>query len=221
MSFTVTNIVTGVQRVYSMLRTDDIVTYLNEIRPDILRRLRLRNTSQDISLTADTREYAITAPMLGATSIEYIRSATQSNRKALVATNSETLDIVNPNWRARASAEPREYYFVGTSTGSKIGFFPTPDTTTTGGYPIARIHYLDCDTLNSGSTIQDDVLSPMVYVHAICQRYAEDRGLEDLPLRMGLFRDEFDRNEDYLKGRQANATSTRLRCKSRRVSAAQ
>jgi hypothetical protein len=158
--------------------------------------------------------------MLGATSVAYLRSATVSDRRALDPTNVETLDIVNPQWRSRSSGEPRQYYFTDGLTGPKIGFFPKPNLTTTGGYPTITIYYLDCDILNSGSTVYDDMLSPMLYVHAICKRYAEDRGLEDLPIRMGLYDAEFDANEDYLKGRQTKSTSTRLRAKNRRTTAA-
>lgn len=218
MSFTVTNVVTAVQRVYSMLQTSDVVGYLNEVRPDILRRLRLRNTTQDISLTAGTDRYAVTTPMLGATAVEYIRSATASDRRVLDATNLETLDISYPNWRARESDEPRQYYFTDGTTGPLIGLFPEPDLSTSGGYPVVRIHYLDCNTLSSGDTISDNLLSPMLYVHAICKRYAEDRGLEDVGLRMQLFTDELGANEAYLKGRQANSKNTRFKLKSRRPS---
>lgn len=220
MSFTVATIVSSVQRTYSMLTTSDVVGYLNEVRPDILRRLRLRNTTQNINLTADTQEYAITVPMLGATSVSYIRSADEADKRALEPTNLEALDITQPQWRNRASSEPRSYYFIDGLTGPKIGFFPKPDLTTTTGYPIVTIYYLDCNTLASGDTVYDNLLSPMLYVHAICKRYAEDRGLEDLPLREKFFNDEYKANEDYLKGRQTKSHSTRLRVKSRRISAA-
>ncbi len=220
MSFTVATVVSSVQRVYSNLITADVVGYLNEVRPDILRRLRLRNTSQTVNLTAGTGEYAITTPMLGATSVEYRRSATDSDARILDPTNLETLDIVHPNWRNRESDEPRQYYFIDGLTGPKIGFFPEPDLTTTGGYPIITIRYLDCETLSSGSTIYDDILSPMLYVHNVCRRYAEDRGLDDLALRFKLCDDEMKANEDYLKGRQTKDASTRLRSANRRASAA-
>lgn len=220
MSFTVATVVSSVQRVYSNLITSDVVGYMNEVRPDILRRLRLRNTTQNVNLTASTGEYAITAPMLGATSVVYIRSATESDRRILEPTNLETLDIVHPNWRSREAGEPRYYYFIDGLTGPKIGFFPKPDLTTTGGYPIVTIYYLDCETLNSGSTIYDDILSPMLYVHNVCRRYAEDRGLDDLGLRLKLCADEMTANENYLKGRQTKDTSTRLRPANRRASAA-
>ena len=218
MSFTVANVVAGVQRVYSMLQSADVVGYLNEVRPDILRRLRLRNTTQTINLTAGTQEYAITTPMLGATAVEYVRSG--SDVKVLEPTNVETLDITNPSWRMVSATEPRSYYFTDSVSGPVIGLFPAPHLTTSGGYPLVRIRYLDSNTLTGGDTVFDNVLSPMIYVHAVCKRYAEDRGLEDLALRMKLFSDEMGLNETYLKGRQTKAGATRLRVASRRASGA-
>jgi len=219
MSFTVANILAGVQRTYSNLIVDDVVDYLNERRPKVLRTLRLRNTTQDIAPVADQREYTITLPMLGATSVEWIRSATQADVKPLIATNLETLDIVNPSWRNRTSAEPREYFFTDSGGTPKIGLFPPPPDSQTGGYPILRLHYLDCNTLTSGSTITDNLLSEKLYIDLVCMAYAEERVPDDVALRRDMFEKELADNEAYLKGMQANATSTRFRCKSRRVSA--
>lgn len=220
MSFSVASIVAGVQRVYSMLQSADVVGYLNEARPDILRRLRLRNTTQTLNLTAGQSEYAITTPMLGATAVEYVRSGGASDVKVLEPTNVETLDITNPSWRTVAATEPRSYYFSDSVSGPVVGLFPAPHLSTSGGYPLIRIRYLDCNALSGGDTVYDNVLSPMIYVHAVCKRYAEDRGLEDLALRMKLFSDEMGLNEAYLKGRQTKAGATRLRVASRRASAA-
>lgn len=220
MSFSVATIVAGVQRVYSMLQSADVVSYLNEVRPDILRRLRLRNTTQTINLTAGTREYAVTTPMLGATAVEYSRSAAAWDTRILEPTNLETLDITTPAWRAVSDSEPRAYYFTDSVSGPVIGLYPAPHLSTTGGYPLLRIRYLDSNTLAGGDTVFDNVLSPMVYVHAVCKRYAEDRGLDDLALRMKLFADEMALNETYLKGRQTKAGATRLRAASRRASSA-
>lgn len=220
MSFSVANIVSGVQRVYSMLQSADVVGYLNEVRPDILRRLRLRNTTQSLNLTAGIQEYAITTPMLGATAVEYLRSVTASDVRILEPTNVETLDITTPSWRSVTASEPRSYYFSDGVSGPVLGLFPAPHLTTTGGYPSVRIRYLDSNMLSGGDTVYDNVLSPMIYVHAVCKRYAEDRGLEDLALRMKLYADEFSLNETYLKGRQTKAGATRLRVASRRASAA-
>jgi hypothetical protein len=220
MSFSVTDIRKAVLNVYSMLNDDDILGYLNQVRPRILRQFRLRNTTQTFNITNGTQEYAITTPMLGATAVEYVRSATTGDFKVLESTSIERLDSENSAWRRRNVSEPTFYYFTDGLTGPKMGLTPTPDTTTASGYPNIRVRYIDCETVTTmASVLYDDLLSGAeLYSKAICERYSEDQGFTDYPLRRQLCMDCIAANEAYLKGRQRNDTTTQIFNSNRKVS---
>lgn len=122
----------------------------------------------DISLTSGTREYSLDPDIFQIKSGVYLTSA--SSYVPLWETSIDWLDYNAKSWRMQGTGQPTKYYELG----GNIGFYPTPNTTTSGGYPIAR---LTVKKRNAITSISDSLPSQIpnldAYVYGACLRYAQ------------------------------------------------
>lgn len=149
--------------------------YLNKVHRQLIIELPLRVTSRDVSVTANTSEYALTDAELRVWSAEWVLNA--NTRYDLRENEVTWLNLNRRGWRdAPAQSRPNEYYIWSNTTGRVVGLYPTPSVTTAAGYPVLRIHVSEGQTLTSGDTVLAALQSEDVYVYGMAARYGDDIG---------------------------------------------
>lgn len=150
--------------------------YLTEADAILAYHLPLRLTTEDINLTSGTREYAFSDSLISRVwTVRYLRSATADDSYKLEHTDLTKLDLESGNWEALDDGEPQSFYLGSSSAGAlRIGVSPSPDTTTSGGYPILRCRVSKTAALASGGSLPDNIRTATVYVACAAWRYAED-----------------------------------------------
>lgn len=163
---TAQTLVDRIRRNFSGLTEAEALEYLQEAHTHILGQIRLNIETVSISLTADTREYALDNDILRVWNAMYLTSATQGFQ--LVPTHVDRLDSTTHRWRIQGSSQPREWYVEE----SNLGLYPTPDTTTSGSYPAVSLEVTRDQTLSiSGTptTIPEFARRPHAWVAEACR----------------------------------------------------
>jgi len=112
------------------------VNLANEVHNDILTRCGIQTDTETITLTSGTKEYSLPVTARFATSVTYVRSASAEDVVKLLSRSQEEFENESPAYKYSDSGEPTSYYITHGSDGTvSIGLDPTPDTTTSGGYP--------------------------------------------------------------------------------------
>lgn len=201
MAVTVATCISRLQREFDDISQAIAEEYLSLADREILGRLPLREDTEDISLTSGTATYAFSAEtVIRIRSAEYLKSATVTNRKTLIATSIAELDLTNESWRATQNQEPTHYYLTSTSAGAmRLGLWPTPNTTTSGGYPLVRCYIHRSASLASGGSLPAIIRKPDMYVWCAGWLYAEDyRPFEKAQEMKARFENALREEEDYL-----------------------
>lgn len=206
MSENYTTLVACCRESYPDCSTTLALSYLNQIMRNLCRTIPLYRTSAQISLTAATQEYSLSDTVGQIQQVIYESSTT--GRRVL---KHHPLDYLNQDdevWRYRSDGEPNSYYVTETAASApsgalKIGFDPTPITTTSGGYPIVTIYYseLPADFVGADSSPQG-LERPNVLVYGANMLYAESRKMwEDVSAWKQLFDKEHSRQWFHVNGR--------------------
>lgn len=138
----------------------------DESHIEIMEELQIRASTLAISLTAGTREYALSATVQKITEAYYQPSSNEMSWIQLVPTSIQQL-AEQGNWRAQnQQVIPTQYYvFSALSSNTavnKIGFVQIPPTTTSASYPNVTL-YGEFITDLSGS---DEIPVAITYVDA-------------------------------------------------------
>lgn len=180
MAYTVTQVVTAVRQVFPDIADADIVDKINEANQVITQKTKIYpETTVDINLVAGTREYVLSATIQKVWAAAYVTSAGESGYQPLIETSQDELDIDNRTWRAQQNGVPYRYYELG----GYVGLYPTPNTTTSGGYPILRLFVNTQTTLTSISSLPSQVPTLEPWKWYACKEIA----LEKYPDRVGLY----------------------------------
>lgn len=159
---------------------------LQSIDDELTRKYKLIWSRETISLTADTQEYSLPSNTNKVYACTYEYSATDKER--LEATHIDWLDEYEPDWRNRDSSRPQKFY-VDIVNGN-IGFYPTPDTTTS-TYPrvIADVSKRR-GTLITSTDFGDDLPSYQAWVEGLRYRMALRTEDPRLQLYAAMYRQE-------------------------------
>lgn len=170
MAYSVQDVISQVQPHFAELTPPKIINILNDVNRDLYQSLRLEpGATQDITLVAGTKTYALNSLITRIWSVMYLTSATDG--RALTATSLDQLDYTYPNNRIAENSTPYAYY----EDGGYIGIFPPPDTATAGsGYPKVTIYCQKEPTsdMTISSTFPEIVRNIDAWVYAICEQYA-------------------------------------------------
>lgn len=177
MTFTVAGVENRVQRRFPDFVDATADEYINLVHQELLWELPLITTSEDISLTAGTQEYAVNAECIRIISAELVSSATV--RTPIEIVRKEYLDQVQPGWRSITRGTPSRMYLTRSTTAYTVGLLPIPVTTTSGGYPVLRLHESRTDELSTGDNLPQGLMTPDVYVYGALYRFALDNRATD------------------------------------------
>jgi hypothetical protein len=105
------------------------------------------------SFVVGTREYTLSNLVAKIYSARYVRSATQGDSRMLEPTSRDELHENYGDWEGHGNAEPRMFYV----RGNNIGFYPTPDTASSGGYPKVDLEVSMYATLTAATNLPDNI----------------------------------------------------------------
>lgn len=135
----------------------------------------IRLTSEDINLTAGTGEYATADELIARIwTARYVRSASTGDSKRLIHTDRTKLDLEFGDWRGADNGDP-DYFYIGSSSAGalRVGVWPFPDTTTSGGYPVLRLNISKTADLVTGNSLPSVIQDSELYVDCACWLYAK------------------------------------------------
>jgi hypothetical protein len=161
--------------------------YINEVHADLLRQLPLVTATEDLSVTSGTQEYAINEATVRIVAAEWVTSATE--RRSLVVTDYDYLNSEEPNWRRRSAGTPSRVYLWRSATDYVVGIDPKPNTTTSGGYPVLRLHATRVGTLTATGSLPKGIINKDVYAYGAMLRFAMDNRTyaDEVPTLKALF----------------------------------
>lgn len=152
---------------------------------------------QDVTLTADTREYSLPSNTVRVLACRYVTSATASDK--LQARHLDWFDAYDYNWRDQSSGTPMDYY-VDTANNN-IGLHPAPDTTTSGGYPKLTLDVSQRrGTLVVGTDFGSNLPSYQAWVEGLRHRMALRTSDERLGYYERMFNHELAQLDLMLRG---------------------
>lgn len=153
-----------------------ILDYINEVHDDLLSLVPLNRTEEDISLVANQTEYTLNPSTVRVWEAEYLRSAT--DRRPLKGEDITRLALAQPTWRNMPAGVPRRFFIDRDEDEQIVGILPKPNVTTSGGYPIVKLHVTRTETLTRTSNVPVGI-SGDVYVFGAMARFFTDPNLAE------------------------------------------
>jgi len=206
MPATITQVIASFRQVYPQCDTTRAQTFFETIHKRILAACKLRQKTEDITLTADQREYDLPSGAMRIFAAHYVTSSSDDDFHTLIETSEDDLDVRDPDWRRRTNSgdqEPEQYYITSaTDTDSakpKIGFLETPPTSTSGGYPKVVLSLTSLATLSGSETIPSNLLDEEVYVSGMAMLYAKRQDKENYQGWRQAFRDDLSETIEFVK----------------------
>lgn len=180
MAFLVQTVVTRLRRAYPDITEAVALELVNEVHQELCLDLPLIVTTEDITLTAGTREYALNENTLRVWAAEYVTSAADGARTSLLETDLSLLYKISPNWRAGGRGTPTRFYISRSSTDYVVGIDPNPASSTSGGYPIVRLHVSRrASDLLIGDSFPKGILKLDLYLSGAAYKWCAERSIKD------------------------------------------
>ena len=207
MALTINALIAQVQRRFPDAQTPNLLSNANSIHRQILSRIpELRRDTVTLSLVAGQQEYDIAETVYQVNSASYKTGASTTSVVSLMATSVEELDSTSRTWRSDANGPPLQYYLSSnqsTVNSEVIGFYPTPDTTTTGGYPLVLMatSNLQPSDLGLTDTCLVTLASSQVYVEGVSWLAAIEIRPQMVNAYQSAFESEMDRELTYVRTR--------------------
>jgi hypothetical protein len=184
-AITVNSIVTEVQAAFPDATATQIISHMNKVDRYLASKIRLRASTITVNLTS---AYALSDTIVRIYSVRYVRSSSASNSFMLKAEDMSGLDIKYPNWRSWPNSEPRFYSFDVDSAGAfSLLLAPTPNTTTSGGYPVVYVYASLGGTLSAGGDIPNKIMQSDVYKFGACYYFAMETRREEAGFWKNLY----------------------------------
>jgi len=177
----------------------------NEAHQQVLESIEARNSTEDISLTANTREYAISDNVVKIWEAYYKDSSTESSWVRLNPTSKQQLDDLGA-WRLNAQpVRPGRFYETTIASGDTatrgIGFDTLPPTTTgVSGYPKVTLYCTLIAELDYTDSLPQQIRDMSLYVYFMCWRWAVMRNPEQAKYWKDLFNEEMNDAKTVAKG---------------------
>jgi len=198
------SVVTTCQLSYPDCSAAQTLTNLNLIVRQLCRTMPLYRTSAQINLVSGTQEYTL-ADTIGQIQ-QVFREDSATARTELDYASIDELNQEDPTWRYRDDSTPTRYYITQVAAASaagvlKIGFDPTPDTTTATGYPIITVFYTEIPSSDFLSSDNTPTLleRPNLLVYGANKLWCETQKLTDQFMMWDkLWSDEYTRQWNHL-----------------------
>lgn len=167
---TVASAITRVKRSFPSALNATILEYFQEVEQDLDLLLDFKEDTEDVNLTAGTYEYALDVDILKVTGAELRKSATDVRPMRAI----EKSDLRGA-WRDAERRDPSRFYLARNNSGVRVvGFDGIPPTTTSAGYPIARLYVTRGITLTDVGNLNSGIRSVDTYVFGACWRLAPE-----------------------------------------------
>lgn len=167
------------------------VDIFNEVHNDILSRCGIQTGTETITLAAGTKEYDLQVTARFACTAVYVRSATDGDGTKLQSMSQEEFESRSGDYKFQASGTPTHYYISHKSDGTvQIGFHPTPDTSSSGGYPNVTLRVGRGATLTAAGNLPLGVKNHTAWVKGVQCIWAERRNLPEAAKKRQEYEDE-------------------------------
>lgn len=167
------------------------VNIFNEVHNEILTQVGIQTDTETISLVSGTKEYALAVTARFASTVVYVRTSTDGDSTKLLPKSQERLESHSGSYKHESTGEPDSYYITHSSDGTvKIGFAPTPDTTTTTGYPNVEMRVGRGATLTASGNLPLGVKNHTAWIVGVQAYWARRRGLPEAAVKHQEFLDE-------------------------------
>jgi hypothetical protein len=177
----------------------EALTYLQAVHNKILRLVRVkRDETYDQSLTAGVGDMALDSSISRIWSATYLSSA--DDVRPLYPRSVDELDWQTKGlWRSQPKGTPIWY----DERAGRLILYPTPDTSTVGGYPIARLTVQKTDALTLSSALPTAVDEYDAWVYGLCRKYAAEKARDQFPAFEGLYRQALNELIAFSEGKSA------------------
>lgn len=155
-------IIDDAQRTFPDMPDATALRLVQDIDNRVLQHIPLYKTTEDLTLVSGTREYEINDATVRVWHADYLESST-AQPEALRAVQIEWLNQNVSGWRNSETGTPREYYIDVQLAEVVVGFYPTPGTSTSGGYPTVRLYVSRTRTVAAGDSVPKGLRSEEVY----------------------------------------------------------
>ena len=180
----------------------------DESHKEICEELNARQSTLAISLTAGTREYALSATTQKVTEAYYQVSSTESSWYKIEPVSIEQL-AERGNWRAQAQQViPTEYYITPNASSNtsvlNIGFVQIPPTTTSASYPNVTLYGSFIVDLVGGDNLPVAISYTDIYPYTMAKKFSviKVQGMETTLYWKRLADEEMQKNKESIKGSQ-------------------
>lgn len=165
---TAQDVINEAKREFDGRSDEECLADLQAVHNELCWDFKLIPSEDTINLTAGTSSYSMPADCARVYELRYRTSSTRSNFTRLIATEREELDELHNHWRGTNNGKPQYYYILG----GLLYLYPTPDTSTSAGYPILEIDYSAITTLASGTDLPSSLFTYRAYVEGLKSRLA-------------------------------------------------
>lgn len=208
MASSVNAIITRFQRRFRGVEASYAATLFDDAHRKVLKKCEVRNTTRAITLTADTRQYDLSAAVYKIHEAYYERSAT--DWIPLYETSLEKLVTLRKGWRNGAVASTPSYYYItsAVSTDSakgQIGFEPIPGTSTSGTYPRVVLYTTEYAALTGSETVPENLLDDNVYLDLMSEAFCLENEHEKYALYSAAAQKSLEANAQHVENLQANS----------------
>lgn len=179
----------------------------NDSYLEILGELEVRNGTIEVLLTAETAEYDLDNSVVRVFEAYYQPSSDPSTWNVLKAISLQQMSATYPGWRAyEPSSQPWNYYLstakVGNTSKPTIGFYPVPNTSSSGGFPRVQLFCTVHETLSGTDDIPPSIPDPHLIGHLMAQRWAFMRQPESYAFYKKAYDDRLQKAKEDLKSQQ-------------------
>lgn len=170
---TVQQLINLARRHFQLFDEQEALTYLQGVHNKILRLVRIKpDETVDVSLTADTYNYTLATTIVRIWDARYVLSSTTGDSRPLYSRSVDQLDWETKGiWRTQPSATPIWY----DERSGELILYPTPDTTTSAGYPKVTLTVQKTDVLTMASTLPTQVDEYDAWIYGLCRKYAAEK----------------------------------------------
>lgn len=196
---TYSDVITQVKNVFPDITTAKALEYCNQINRELNIGLPSRKKLETLNLTDGTSAVDLPAGVVRIEKAVYKQSATTVYEVQIV--DRGWLNEMDPLWDKRTTKSRPLYMCVDSvdasgDSGSKlqVSFYPTPNTTTSGSYPVVELTVDTNTDVTGANNILSGVVGGELYKAGICYFHARDMEYSAAPMWLA----EWERQ----KGRQ-------------------
>jgi hypothetical protein len=168
MEQSVAQVVSEVQLAFDNANAQIVLDCINRVHRDLCSEFALYKSTTQINLVDGQREYDLDRDVMSVRVVTYLPNNSGAY-EILMPQDVSELDRTTPGWRRLAKGAPKNFYI----DAGKIGFFPTPNVTTIGGYPVVEIETTNASVLGMGDMVPSAIRSSRVYSLGARRYYAE------------------------------------------------